>query len=169
VTAPSQEELDQVGRWIRSEAASRTVDGIYEFALEQVNTLIHVSESFASDQFSAKRTGDDWTVMDAFRHVVEWNCQVGEDVLYVSLTGERPANPPPTLPADRETLIAKQRESIESVYAHVSAADPVAFPDVVWEHPFFGLMNWREWLLFIGVHCIDHRRQIERLAALPHA
>lgn len=158
-----------MGRWIRSEAASRTIDGIYEFALEQVNTLIQVAESLAPDQLSAKRTGDDWTVMDAFRHVVEWNCQVGEDVLHVSLTGERPANPPPTLRPDRETLIAKQRESIESVYAHVSAADPAAFLDIAWEHPFFGLMNWREWLFFIGVHCIDHTRQIERLAALPHA
>jgi hypothetical protein len=39
------------------------------------------------------------------------------------------------------------------------------FLDLKWEHPFFGMLNWREWFLFLGVHCTDHAIQIR--AASP--
>ena len=54
------------------------------------------------------------------------------------------------------------------LWAHVSEADPEAFLEVTWHHPFFGELNWREWFLFVGVHCADHAAQI-RAAGTAHA
>ena len=38
------------------------------------------------------------------------------------------------------------------------------------EHPFFGPLNWRETLLFIRLHDLDHAGQLQKIAgALGHA
>lgn len=92
--------------------------------------------------------------------MVEWNAQVSEDVLHTCLTGERPGNPVPSLDLDVDGLVAREQATLDSLWAHVSEADPDAFLDVTWEHPFFGQLNWREWFLFLGVHCSDHAGQI---------
>ena len=36
--------------------------------------------------------------------------------------------------------------------------------DVKITHPAFGPLSWREWLLFMRVHDLDHMRQIEAIA-----
>jgi hypothetical protein len=76
-----------------------------------------------------------------------------------------PTDPEPELAADRAVLLARHSEAIESLYAHVREADPSAFLDVKWSHPFFGDLNWREWLLFLRIHTKDHARQLASMTA----
>jgi hypothetical protein len=33
------------------------------------------------------------------------------------------------------------------------------------EHPFFGPLNWRETLLFMRLHDLDHAGQLKQIAA----
>jgi len=33
------------------------------------------------------------------------------------------------------------------------------------KHPWFGEFSWREWLLFMRVHDLDHARQLQAIAA----
>lgn len=42
----------------------------------------------------------------------------------------------------------------------ISSATGDEYPDIKWEHGVFGDLNWREWLLFMRVHDLDHARQI---------
>jgi hypothetical protein len=46
----------------------------------------------------------------------------------------------------------------------VSGADPRARLDATVEHPFFGPLNWRETLLFMRIHDLDHAGQLEKIA-----
>jgi hypothetical protein len=43
----------------------------------------------------------------------------------------------------------------------VLAADPTAHLDRSIYHPIFGNLNWREALLFLRIHDLDHARQIQ--------
>ncbi|MEO8538592.1 MAG: DinB family protein [bacterium] len=165
MSEPTTEQLARVGAWIRSEAASKSVDETHSYVLERLDRLYACVADLATGQLTAVSASEGWAPLDALRHVVEWNWQVGEDILHMCLTGERPGNPIPEFPADREALVARQKESIESVYAHVSAADPESFLAFTWEHPFFGMLNWREWFLFLGVHTSDHTAQIKAMLA----
>ena len=160
MSAPTEEQLARVGAWIRSQAASNNLEETFAWVTERQDRLIAAAESLSSEELFKSPAPGHWSPIEALRHVVEWNCQVGEDVLHVSLTGERPGNPVPSFEPDREALIQRQRDSLDSVWAHVSAADPGAFLEVTWEHPMFGQLNWREWFLFLGVHCTDHANQI---------
>lgn len=165
MTQPTPEQLARVGEWIRREAAAKNLEEILAWVTERQTQLVQSARKLTDQALHAAPAEGEWTPLDALKHVVEWDWQVSEDVLHTCLTGERPGNPVPQFAADREELITRQEESLASLWAHVSAADPGAFLDVRWEHPFFGPLNWREWFLFIGVHCTDHANQINAAGA----
>lgn len=160
MSAPTPEQLARVGDWIRREAAAKSLDDILAWVTERQEHLLASAQSLSPAELQTAPAPDEWSPLEALKHVVEWNWQVGEDILHTCLTGERPGNPVPDFAADADALVARQRESLESVWAHVSAAEPDAFLNLKWEHPFFGMLNWREWFLFLGVHCTDHANQI---------
>jgi hypothetical protein len=158
---PTAEQIPKIRAWIQSEAKKALAE-IQSYVLARANEL-YAAVNAVSEESLLTQLDEDWSPIDALKHLVEWNWQVGEDVLHVSLMGTRPANPPPVFEADRAGLIVCQRESLDSVWAHVSAADPASFLDLTWPHPFFGELNWREWYFFIGVHCYDHTGQIKTM------
>ncbi len=164
MTSPTPEQLNRVETWIRSEATSKTVDEVHSYVTTRLAKLSELVRSLPEAELRAVPEGQEWSPLDALTHVAEWTSQCGEDILHVSLTGERPGNPLPALDQDPEALLQALTESLASVYAHVSAADPAGFLEVTWEHPFFGQMNWREWHLFLGVHISDHTHHIKELS-----
>ena len=84
------------------------------------------------------------------------------EVLYVALSGELPPEDESRLPETRDGLIAKHREAMDSLYAHVRDATD-DFLAVEWSHPAFGAMNWKEWLVFIHIHTEAHASQLESM------
>jgi hypothetical protein len=90
--------------------------------------------------------------------------QVAQQVIFASLEGTLPSDPEPVLPADRDAILARHIEAIDSLYEHVRAADPEANLHLKWEHQFFGDLNWREWLLFLRIHARDHARQLQAMS-----
>lgn len=165
MSAPTPEQLARVSEWIRREAAAKSPEEILQWVTARQEQLIASARGLSPEELTASPAEGEWSPLEAFQHVVEWNWQVAEEVLHACLTGERPGNPVPSFEADLDGLIARQEESLASVWAHVSVANPDDFLDVKWEHPFFGMLNWREWFLFIGVHCTDHANQIRAAGA----
>ena len=53
----------------------------------------------------------------------------------------------------------------EALFARALAVDPAARLERSIAHGFFGLLNWRETLLFIRIHDLDHAGQLEKIAA----
>ena len=56
---------------------------------------------------------------------------------------------------------AEHEANRERTFTAVLAADPEANLDKTVYHPIFGDLNWRETLLFLRVHDLDHARQIQ--------
>ena len=53
----------------------------------------------------------------------------------------------------------------EALFARVARAEPSARLDVTIEHFMFGSLNWRETLLFMRLHDLDHAGQLDKIAA----
>jgi hypothetical protein len=51
----------------------------------------------------------------------------------------------------------------ERFYAGVLLARGDEHLDVTIAHPTFGALNWREWMLFMRVHDLDHLRQLQAI------
>ena len=159
----SAEEIERLGAWLRTEAAARSVEEIFALVQEEMSEMYAATRAIPEAQLQLVPPGEEWSPLRVLQHAVQANVQVAEDVLNVCLTGLRPGNPEPALAADREALINKQDEANASLWEHVSFAQPDAFLDVTWPHPFFGELNWREWFLFLHMHAWDHRHQIAAL------
>ncbi len=163
MTERSQEELDNLAVWLRSEAASRSIEDIFQLVRDEMDAMYAAIRAVPEEHLDRVPDGEDWSPLRTLQHAVQANVQVAEDILNVCLTGARPGNPEPELPLDREALIHTQSEMNDSLWEHVSFADPSAFLDVTWPHMFFGELNWREWLLFLHMHAWDHRHQIDAI------
>ncbi len=147
--------------YVESEAKSRTVEQLIEL-VEGETERFHAAARAAAAATSTPPPGEEWAPADVVRHLVERTMLRAREVLWVALSGEVPAPEERELPSDLETLLAMHREAIDSLYEHVRAA-PDDFAGITWDHPGFGPMNWRQWMVFISVHTADHAGQLERM------
>ena len=167
---PEQAERESLRGYLQQQAAKRTVEELVTRVQESVDAVAVAARAVPPNRLAELRPGEGelWTPVDCLRHVVEWNRLVAQQVLYVALSGELPGvGEAPPLPTTVEELLAVQAEAFDSLYAHVREAEPNAYLDVTWEHMFFGRLNWREWFLFMRVHCLDHATQLQAFSGTP--
>jgi hypothetical protein len=101
-------------------------------------------------------------------HVVEAGRHFGGAVARL-LDGEPPGTPRDaaardTAPRALETWWALLERDRSALFERVLRADPAARLDATVEHPFFGPLNWRQTLLFIRLHDLDHAGQLQKVA-----
>jgi S-formylglutathione hydrolase FrmB len=157
-------ESERIRGYLQQQAAEKTVEQLIERVEEGVAELMQAAATIDRNQLGQHPEGDEWSPADCIRHIAETNIEVGRQVLHVAWTGGLPTEPAESAPQDFDALLAKMRESLDSLYAHVREADPGANLEVKWKHPMFGDLNWREWLLFLRIHSKDHARQLGGMA-----
>jgi hypothetical protein len=174
MTLPASER-ERLRQYLVEQAAAKTVEELIERVEAGMAELSAAARAIPAGRFGERPPGDAWSPLDCLRHAVYWNSEVARGVLHAALTGEVVMGPVPAgalppedagVPFEPEALLEVQAQANASLYEHVRAAEPGAFLDVRWEHPFFGALNWREWLLFLRLHALDHARQ---LAAMREA
>ena len=69
----------------------------------------------------------------------------------------------PTSAAQGEWCAVLERDR-SALFERVQRADPAAQLGEGIEHGMFGPLNWRETLLFLRVHDLDHAGQLQKLA-----
>ncbi len=158
MTSPVSEN-DRIRGYLQQQA-QKPIEDLIGRVEEGVRELTDAANAVPAADLDVTVAGETWTPMNCIRHAAGSNIQGAQAVLYVAHTGVLPADEQAPLPATREEILARHREAIDSLYAHVRDADPGAFLDVKWQHPFFGDLNWREWLLFLRIHAKDHARQL---------
>lgn len=70
----------------------------------------------------------------------------------------------PSVDLDVGATIAKFRSVTASYLSVAGSCDIDAYPRVKFQHPWFGPLNAKEWLVMIAIHQTIHRRQIDEIA-----
>jgi uncharacterized damage-inducible protein DinB len=135
-------------------------------AMEQLRTA---ARAVPAARFNDAPAPGEWSANEVMAHVVEAGRHFGGAIERL-LDGR-----PPGAPGDRAVrdtasrpldswwaLLERDRAAL---FERVLRADPGARLDATVEHPFFGPLNWRETLLFMRVHDLDHAGQLQKLAA----
>jgi uncharacterized damage-inducible protein DinB len=121
-------------------------------------------------RFDERPAAGDWSANEVMAHVVTAGARFAERIVGV-LDGRPPGGAVPDVlergvpehtAEDWWSTFAPARERL---FARVLSADPAAHPERVIEHPFFGELSWREALLFLRVHDLDHAGQLQKIAA----
>jgi DinB superfamily len=121
-----------------------------------------------SARFAERPAPDEWSGNEVLAHVVEAGRFFGGAIVAVLDGGPVPLppreRPPVTDIRSAEAWLTVLQRDREALFARVAGAAPSARLDVTIEHFMFGPLNWRETLLFMRLHDLDHAGQLDKIA-----
>ena len=126
------------------------------------------AESVPAHRFNDPPAPGEWSGNEVMAHVVEAGRHFGGAVIRL-LDGQAPGAPKDaaardTAPRPLATWLDLLERDREELFARALAADPESRLDGTVNHPFFGPLNWRETLLFMRLHDLDHAGQLQKVA-----
>lgn len=159
------EEQQRIRGYLQAKAAEYSTEELIARVEEGLAELLAAARAITPAAFGTAAAEGEWTPAECLDHVARACSVNATEVLHVALTGELPAAWEPEIAEGQEALCEHLRGTFDSLYAHIREASPLAFLEVRWPHPFFGELNWREWTLFLRIHCKDHARQVAEMTA----
>lgn len=123
-----------------------------------------------SEEQAAFKPGSEWSIKEIVAHLVSVGAATNQVIQSLALGEE----PPPDLgeaepAADRP--IDELRRDLAQMWeetCRLAASLPESGGlERTFPHPFFGPLNFREWLAFQRLHAMDHVQQIEEVKAAP--
>jgi len=165
----TDEEL-RIRSYLEAQGAKLTPAAVIDKVRAAMADLRAAADAVPPAHFSERPEPGEWSANEVLAHVVAAGAHFGTAI--VSALDNRP-QPPPTegrgvegAPARSAAewcdLLARDREAL---FARVLRADPLAGLERPIEHGMFGPLNWRETLLFLRLHDLDHAGQLQKIAA----
>ena len=170
MTTPTEEDL-RVRGYLLSQANKLSIPELVEKVRRDVLPLHEAAAAVPPDRFFERPGADDWSAAEVFTHILEMNergAQAIEGIL------DRGTLPPPITDemsgATRAELHTAEdywqafTTRREQLFERVLRARGDEHLDIKITHNQFGALSWREWLLFLRVHDLDHMRQLQALS-----
>jgi hypothetical protein len=165
--APGQvTDLERITSYLHAQARKLSVPELVEKVRNDSGQLREALLAVPSDRFSTKPAPDEWSPNEVAAHIVTTSDLFGQAITEI-VAGREPTATP--LDVMIEGAVVRtgaewwdlHEANRERLFASVLAADPTAHLDRSIYHPIFGNLNWREALLFLRIHDLDHARQIQ--------
>ena len=175
MTTPMTDEQRRIKSYLTAQAAKLEPAAIVAKVRDAMADLEAAAVALPSSRFTERPAPEEWSGDEVMAHVMGSDAYFGGGI--VSILEDRP------LPAREERggsaeraaqsadewcrALARDREAL---FERVRAASPNDRPDRTIEHGMFGPLTWREALLFLRLHDLDHAGQLRKIAtALPPA
>jgi uncharacterized damage-inducible protein DinB len=164
------DEQKRIRGYLEAQGAKLTPAAIVDKVREATERLRAAALAVPAAQFAEAPAPGEWSANEVMAHVVDAGRHFGEGIVR-ALDGRPPgerqhAEERPAVPrrgaAEWLAILDRDREAL---FERALRADPAARLEQSISHGFFGLLNWRETLLFIRIHDIDHAGQLEKIAA----
>jgi hypothetical protein len=169
MTAAS-DETQRVRDYLKSQANKLSLAELVEKIRRDTAPLWQVAATVPVERLSERPAPEDWSAVEVLTHVLDMTERGSDAIESIIANG---VVPPPIHDelrrdqrSDLRTVADYQRvwsERREQLYARVLAARGDEHLDVPITHSTFGRLSWREWLLFMRVHDLDHMRQLHAL------
>ncbi len=166
---PGTPEADRVRSYLQAQAARLPLPHLVEKVrtdMQQVKESLH---AVPEARYTLRPAENDWSANEVANHLVQTSRGVALGITMVLDSGATPGEITDLIDSSHEThspgewwrILETDREEI---LQRVSKASGEEHLDVLWPHRVFGDLNWREWLLFMRVHDLDHARQLLAVA-----
>jgi hypothetical protein len=166
----SDEEV-RVKGYLTTQASKLAPAAIVEKVRAAMAELEAAAAAVSPARFADRPGADEWSADEVMAHVVASSTYFGGGIL--SILDDRPLparregdsdNAPVALTAeDWRQWLARDRAAL---FERVLRADPQCGLDRRIEHGMFGPLTWREALLFLRLHDLDHAGQLRKIAAV---
>jgi hypothetical protein len=164
-------EAERVRGYILSQANKLTIPELVDKVRLDTVPLREAAASVPAARFFERPAPAEWSAAEVFTHILGMNESGAAAIESILDGGAFPSTISDVMSGStREGL--KTAEDYWSTYetrreALLSRALKARGDEhlsVTITHPTFGAFSWREWLLFMRVHDLDHMRQLQSLA-----
>jgi len=168
--AEMTEEQRRVLSYMRAQGAKLSPSELVDKVRAAMDDLRGALFAIPSARFNDRPAPDDWSANEVMAHVVTSGALFSRGIHRV-LDGGAAGRPledrletgvPARTAAEWWESFSRDRSAL---FERVGRAAPDAHLDGAIEHAMFGPLNWRETLLFLRVHDIDHAAQLKKIAA----
>jgi len=170
MATPTDEDL-RVRGYLQAQANKLSIPELVEKVRRDTLPLRETAAAVPQARFFERPGPRDWSAAEVFTHILEMNERGAQAIEGILDHGVLP--PPitdemsgatraelPTAEAYWQAFTTRR----EQLFDRVLRASGDEHLDIAITHSQFGALSWREWLLFLRVHDLDHMRQIQALA-----
>ena len=164
----TSEETLRIRGYLTAQGAKLSPEQLIAKVEEAMARLREAATAVPAARFTDPPAPGEWSANEVMAHVVEADRRFGGAIVRI-LDGRPPGEPQDVAARDTRprplddwwSLLERDRAVL---FQRVRSADPMANLQVTIPHPFFGALNWRETLLFIRLHDLDHAGQLAKVA-----
>lgn len=164
--SPGSPEADRIRGYLQAQAAKLSIPDLTGKVRDDMQQFREALSAVPPERFTERPSDGDWSANEIASHLLETSRSVSQGICSVLDSGSLP----PAI-ADQMRRTGDVRDADEwwdlllsdreATLARVNRATGNEHLDVKWPHGVFGDLNWREWLLFMRVHDLDHARQLQ--------
>ncbi|MBI2767700.1 MAG: DinB family protein [Chloroflexi bacterium] len=165
-------EAERVRGYILTQANKLTIPELVSKVRIDTAPLREAAASVPAAHFFDRPASEDWSAAEVFTHILDMNDRGADAIQNILDGGGLPSTLTDLMTAGtREGLVTAEdywqayQSKREDLLARVLRAQGNEHLDVKITHTTFGPLSWREWLLFMRVHDLDHMRQLQTNAA----
>lgn len=161
---------ERVRGYLIAQANKLSIPALVEKVRTDTLPLREAAEGVPAARFFERPGADDWSAAEVLTHVLEMNERGARAIEGILDHGVLP--PPITDQISGETRSGMTSAADfwrayqprrAQLLDRVRRATGDEHLDVKVTHRQFGALSWREWLLFMRVHDLDHMRQLEAI------
>jgi hypothetical protein len=170
MTTPTEEDL-RVRSYLLAQANKLGIPELVDKVRRDVLPLQEAAASVPPERFFERPRPDEWSAAEVFTHILEMNERGARAIEGILDHGTLP-------PPIDDVMSGETRADLrtaddywrayqvrrEQVLDRALQASGDEHLDVKITHNQFGAFSWREWLLFLRVHDLDHMRQLQAIA-----
>jgi uncharacterized damage-inducible protein DinB len=163
------EEQLRIRGYLTAQGAKLAPSEIVDKVRAAMDQLYSAVSAVPAARFDERPQPEEWSANEVMAHVVTAGRYFGDAVgrLLDGLPGgpmrDRLERGVPRQSAAQWWAILEGDRA--ALFERVRQADPLSRLEGTVEHPFFGSLNWRETLLFMRLHDLDHAGQLQKIAA----
>jgi hypothetical protein len=164
------DEDERVRGYLVSQANKLSIPDLVEKVRRDVLPLREAAAAVPPDRFFERPGPDEWSAAEVFTHILEMNDRGARAIEGILDHGTLPAPIDDVMSgATRGDLRTAEdywrayQARRERLLARALRASGDEHLDVKITHNQFGALSWREWLLFMRVHDLDHMRQLQAI------
>ena len=168
--AQTQSENERIRGYLLSQANKLSIPDLVEKVRGDGAQLKDAAAAIPGARFSDRPAEGEWSAAEVWTHVLEMTEHGAASIEGILDAGARPVDA-------RDVISGKTRAGLtgaedywdaylarrEALYARVLQATGDEHPEIKMTHPMFGEFTWREWLLFMRIHDLDHLRQLQAI------
>ena len=171
MTTPTEEDL-RVRGYLIAQANKLSIPDLVQKVRADTAPLQAVGAAVPAEHFNERPAPNDWAAAEVYTHILEMNERGARAIEGILDHGALPPPISDTIAGGARAELANAAQywqayiaRREALLARVLRAAGDEHPEIKITHNQFGALSWREWLLFMRVHDLDHMRQLQAITA----